>query len=335
MRNFHCAFCLNAIHDRVNVKFCGKCRRRPYCSKECQSLDWNNAIGGQKHKLWCGKEYGEEDEDWIICPVEYGLGIVALRDIPPYFPIIVERGLDGKDDHPGVNDLCPDGGSLQEKWDLNRMGTLVSKSVLGLRIARANHSCHPNASHYYDEINGLKILVSDRNIAAGDEICICYTNFGDVSADISGSDNREALERVWQIRCPQSCHCYSIENEQQIEIAKELDAAIMAYGRSGQIDLALEAGKNLLEYHVSHCTGHASLTRTYYDLFQICITQEITLEKGLEYLHQAYELCMQCTGTTSDSSLKYQTLLADPSQHNAFLIFENFDHGTNDVKSVT
>lgn len=327
----HCAYCLKGISDGTSVKRCGKCNRRPYCSRECQVIDWNHNQKGQCHKLWCGKAYGEEDEDWEVVPVEHGLGVVALRPIPIHFPIIVERGLENENLHMGIHDLLPDGGSLAEKWELNRMGTLVGKSVLALRIVRANHHCAPNASHYYDEINGLKILIANRDIAVGEEICISYTNFGDVSeTDMSAEEHREVLSRKWHIQCPPDCFCYNQDFITALEEAKVLDFAVMDFGRNRQTELAISAGEDLLKYHRLYNSGYASMARTYYDLFQICITKRKFLAIGLQYLYQAYVLSTQCTGQRSDSSVKYASLLDDVSQHNAFLLFDEDDDGQED-----
>lgn len=82
----HCAFCLVPIRNE-DVKLCGKCHRRAYCSRACQTLDWtdnsqptNNDAGqrgqGQGHKHWCKLLCGEEDLDWIVIPVTgKGLGL--------------------------------------------------------------------------------------------------------------------------------------------------------------------------------------------------------------------------------------------------------------------
>jgi len=72
----HCTFCLIPLRADA-VKTCGKCLRRVYCSKECQGLDWSGNSPsalmtpfGQGNKNWCGMEYGEEDFDWRVAPIE-------------------------------------------------------------------------------------------------------------------------------------------------------------------------------------------------------------------------------------------------------------------------
>ena len=71
----------------------------------------------------------------------------------------VERGLRNVLDHPRVADLAPVGGTLQEKFDLNKMGDSsegpVQGSVLCMRMSRANHACDNNAEHGFCE--GVKV----------------------------------------------------------------------------------------------------------------------------------------------------------------------------------
>jgi hypothetical protein len=65
---------------------------KDYIVKKNVTSDWN---GGQGHKYWCGQGYGEEGIDWKIVPIseEKGLGIIASRDIPFHYRIIIERAL--------------------------------------------------------------------------------------------------------------------------------------------------------------------------------------------------------------------------------------------------
>jgi len=148
----HCAFCLKEISEKAIMK-CGKCLKRVYCSKECQTSDWSRKKNGQGHKNWCGIDCGEEDIDWAVCPIPgKGMGISALRDIPAAYRIIVEAGVDKT--HPRVADLMPINGTLDAKYALNKLGCGAEDDVeelLCLRIARANHACKANAAHIYDK----------------------------------------------------------------------------------------------------------------------------------------------------------------------------------------
>jgi len=82
------------------AKLCGGCKKRAYCSKECQIKDWSNKGNGQRHVNWCRRqEYGEEDADWEVVPIpNKGLGIRAKKLIPSD---IVEPVFCSANAHPG------------------------------------------------------------------------------------------------------------------------------------------------------------------------------------------------------------------------------------------
>lgn len=152
----HCAACRKPIPPE-SIKICGKCRRRPYCSKECQEKDWKPKRNGtqagkyylqkylnlannfghdllilfsefQGHKSWCGLTYGEEDLDWVITDVaEKGLGIVSRRVIPAGYRIMVEREQRGENLECGVRSCA----------------TML------------NHNCDPNAYKSIDTTYGV------------------------------------------------------------------------------------------------------------------------------------------------------------------------------------
>ena len=57
----------------------------------------------------------------------------------------VDRCLRDPREHPRVADLAPAGGSLEDKFNLNRMGDGAGGSVIFVRMSRVNHACDPNA----------------------------------------------------------------------------------------------------------------------------------------------------------------------------------------------
>ncbi len=97
----HCAYCLNVCG--LPTKLCGGCKKRAYCSRECQTKDWSRKGDGQRHVNWCRRhEYGEEDVDWEVVPVvNKGLGIRAKKLIPAGLKIIVEPVFNSPDGHSG------------------------------------------------------------------------------------------------------------------------------------------------------------------------------------------------------------------------------------------
>lgn len=86
---FSCAFCYVGL-SAAEVKKCGKCGVRAYCSPKCQKADWA-AAGGQHHKVWCSEKCGEEDVDWDIRSCGMGLGMFAKRPFRAWERISVER----------------------------------------------------------------------------------------------------------------------------------------------------------------------------------------------------------------------------------------------------
>lgn len=196
-RDRHCAFCLNPI-NALRILLCGNCRRRAYCSKQCQERDWKikdsdeptQEQRGQGHVNWCGLAAGEEDLDWKVVEVKgKGLGVVALRDIPAGFRIMVEAAQRSPFAHPKTSDLTPLSLSLSSKevegrvrpatatehelrikYYLNTIGCGDADPeyfVLCLRMARLNHACFPNADHFYDAERGVKVGHVERSRSSG------------------------------------------------------------------------------------------------------------------------------------------------------------------------
>jgi len=97
----HCAYCLEICG--FPTKLCGNCRKRAYCSKECQIADWSVKGDGQRHINWCRRhEYGEEDVDWEVVPIpNKGLGIRAKKLLPAGLKIIVEPTFSSPNAHQG------------------------------------------------------------------------------------------------------------------------------------------------------------------------------------------------------------------------------------------
>jgi len=85
-------------------KLCGGCKKRAYCSKECQAADWSRKGDGQRHVNWCRRyEYGEEDVDWEVVSIpNKGLGVRAKKLLPEGYRIIVEPVFTDPHGHLGI-----------------------------------------------------------------------------------------------------------------------------------------------------------------------------------------------------------------------------------------
>ena len=152
-----CAYCLQEVPEEF-VLPCEDCKDRVYCSTNCRKVDWDPKEDGQEHATWCHLRAGEEGVHWEVRHLgrDKGMGIVALRPMPPMFRIMVDtirpRG------HPRIDDLMPEDEDREGKYIFNCFGTKGtdgteegnSQNVIGLRIARANHNCHANAGHLFD-----------------------------------------------------------------------------------------------------------------------------------------------------------------------------------------
>ncbi len=86
---------------------CGGCKKRAYCSQKCRIADYNVGGTGQGHKNWCRRyDYGEEDIEWEVIPVQNkGLGVVAKKFLPAGYKIIVEPVYTNPHGHPGSLNL--------------------------------------------------------------------------------------------------------------------------------------------------------------------------------------------------------------------------------------
>ncbi|KAF0690201.1 Aste57867_18392 [Aphanomyces stellatus] len=175
----HCACCLVLL---VAPKLCGGCKRRAYCWRACQRIDWtlsDHRMVSQGHKHWCRLGCGEEDVDWAVAAVPgQGFGLVAKTFVARGSRIFVDAGAERPHDVTSiVDDLVPIGGSVTDKFLRNAAEIGDGKAGLGMRLSRMNHACDPNAALVFDPTLRVKIVYDERDIAPGDAICISYTVF--------------------------------------------------------------------------------------------------------------------------------------------------------------
>ena len=313
-----CAYCLT-VGTNGKVKVCAGCRRRAYCSKECQQADW---FSGQMHRKWCELGCGEEDLDWKVAPIPgKGLGLIAKRLIPAKFQIMVDAIRSEK--HPRVQDLMPLNGSTKDKVAFNGLADRFGNTVLCLRIALANHDCHANADHNHDEGTRVKVLFAVRDIQMGEEICINYARLDDPDNPRSPYRTRAILEGKWGIRCPENCYCWNKNVLKLLTEARELDASIPHLAATGRVSEAMETVEKLLKIRESMQASFILMKRTFYDGFTVGILQKKTMEQGQEYIRRAFEISANIVSNPdSPQSLKYEKYMKDPSKHPSFLMEE-------------
>lgn len=318
----HCSFCLNSIQDQA-IKLCGKCRKRAYCSRECQTADWSSEGKGQGHKNWCNLQCGEEDMDWKVCAVPgKGLGLVAKRLLPSTYRILVDC-CHSRNDHPAIKDLMPINGKYKEKFDLNCVGCGDDRSAaLCLRISRANHDCKANADHWYDETFKVVVLFAQRDIAEGEEITINYQLFNDISRNVSAQESRFVLQNKWGIICPMNCFCHDKEMEKLITRSRELDQKVISLASQGNSLQALDFVNELMNNHEILSSSFLNKTRTLYDGFQVAIMRKKTLNSAKTYIEKLYAIQSSIMSPECSAVKETERLMNDNTSHHNYLTFD-------------
>ena len=206
-----CAYCYKQLET---VLKCSKCKKRAYCSRDCQRADWGT---GQRHKVWCDLPSGEEGVDWEVRPCEYGLGVFALRDIPRLARVMVERPYVREADLDRLSsftrspfmDLVPVGADPMKKFRTNALGTGTDQfsvgSVVCLRACRINHACLANADHLYEPATQTIVVYALRDIKAGEQVFITYSPM--ISVSTEPEERAYNLRNDYGVVCPKDCWC--------------------------------------------------------------------------------------------------------------------------------
>jgi hypothetical protein len=186
--------------------------------------------------------------------------MISKVQIEPYTRILIDRWYESPDGHPGILDLMPAGGSLDEKFSLNRLGVrdLNKTGVLCPRISRVNHACLANSHHFTDMLTKTKILYSTSRIWPGDEICVSYSICHDPIRMFPLEDN--PLSK-WGFNCDPDCLRFT--NPEILREIIRLDEMISSAG-----DRVLEYVDRLFEIHRMNKAGLRCLGRTLLDGFQ-------------------------------------------------------------------
>ncbi|KAJ3031166.1 UNVERIFIED_CONTAM: hypothetical protein HDU68_006037 [Siphonaria sp. JEL0065] len=302
-----CALCLASIDPLSVVLYCGGCNRRVYCSQECQRIDWEptpiadkvTTIAGQGHMKWCGIATGEEGIDWRVEFVNdtKGFGIIALRNFRSGERIMVD-GLQRSTMHPAFQTLAPMDGTLREKFDLNAVGCSEGLgSAVAPRLSRANHSCFNNAGRCHEEFTDTIVMYAQRDILAGEEICINYVPWNNAmfeDAKCSNQSRRNQLKHFWSIVCPNDCFCRRSDIELAVDECIVLNAILvvmldndqaMSSIRSVRVKF-METITKLMELMKTIHSSPASRVDCYKLLFEVAILKQEDLQLGLDTLDE-------------------------------------------------
>ena len=164
-----------------------------------------------------------------------GLGVVAMRDIKAGELMLKETPFlvsSHDNDWPtlelAVNNLPPPQRAIYDalctstpydhlpkalnifKTNSFRLGMPTQQAGVFDRGSRFNHSCRPNCSSHWDDEQGVRWFIANREIRKGEEICITY---GDIRE--ARSERRKWLKTTFGFDC--GCEACSYSDEQTSE----------------------------------------------------------------------------------------------------------------------
>lgn len=201
--------------------------------------------------------------------------------------------------------LAPEEASLEKKFESNIVGAEPErdegKPFVGLRIARVNHDCRPNADVVYDDGARVEVLFAQRDIQPGEEVCITYHSFSSVMyAKMSDpEEDFQAIERKLFERgiiCSDDCYCKDPDARKLVLEGRELNTKIKRMaGRDGTFDRIEETAKKLVVIQESlNVTPHLDRCTTYLRSCTIAIGRckdETKIAWTGDYLKLTFETC--------------------------------------------
>lgn len=335
-----CGWCYAAVNSKLMR--CGRCRKRGYCSKECQLRDWKYGA----HRHWCGGA-GELGYDVAISPIEgKGFGMFAMRSFRRGEKILVERAVVTKaqcaTSVEGVPEgvqraaasLMPRGTThLTSKFNLNGFEMDDGDEGLFIHMAYANHACMAAAMHLsMASQGGLKLLVAARDVQAGEEICHNYIGI-EQEAWLSqrGQSVGQFLKEGWGFEC-KCVACGDPPLRAKLTRACELDMELRAAvgsdvrlpGGPAKFDAALVLGDELLVLHQQLRLSPSHDARAHFLLFQLGIVRLSTLAAAREHIRLAWESRVLLVGerTACAEVKRFERLAKSPESHQAYLAGE-------------
>jgi SET domain len=327
-----CACCYKEVHEEIVT--CKKCEKRIFCSDECRQKDWKDYA----HKFYCEKS-GEIGHAFEIKSAggNKGLGMFALRDIGRNEIIIAERPLITANSidtgirrrYPevpqgselAVATLHPVDGSFEEKFEQNAFSCADSsdadhKQGMFIVMSRVNHDCIGNSTHRYSDRLGVKILVANHKIKAGEEITFSY---------VSHAKTKERKERL-RTHYKFQCNCRACEDEavaEDLDQMVECDKFIMHVGAVGMTDMAILTGITLIELYDKYQVSSWLYHRTYYDMYQMAIAKRSTFKKATGYIQKSYQAALDFTSDPNDEDVKkVKKYVNNPKSHYACGMFD-------------
>ncbi len=168
---------------------------------------------------------------------------------------------------------------------------------LGLRIARLNHSCRPNAATIYDEEACVEIVFAQHDILPGEEICITYCTLSKIegpTADVSLERHLSYVEKRLTSRgviCPLDCHCKDPAVHKLIMEEKKVNDRISAFAEKARTEDALATAEKLLGIHKRlDVAPWFQSARTLFGMHSLAAGRQRTLAKGDDYIRETLKI---------------------------------------------
>jgi len=185
-------------------------------------------------------------------------------------------------------------------------------SVVCLLAARLNHSCAPNAAHWYEPLTAVKLVTATTAIAAGQEILISYLDPADAA---SPEEHAAALKSHWGIECGPACLCRDasyLEKRHRLEdllrgFAATKSLTGMEHTRALQEELGMPA---IVVLQALHSWG------------EVCVARRCLLPQAQRLADEAAELAKSAFGPASSVAAFFEPFAKDVSKHRNYLALD-------------
>lgn len=197
------------------------------------------------------------------------------------------------------------------------LGSDATTGGIFLDSSRINHSCNPNAQHTWNENLQKLTIHAIHDIAKGDEITIFY-----LAACRNRSARLHALQTDFRFTC--SCSLCSLPLDQRKtsdenwdEIQRLDDSIGDGIGISSAPLQTLHDVHKLLHLLDEEGFADASVSRAYYDAFQVAITHG-DVARARVFAERAASTRAILEGSDSPTVQRMESLARNPSQHMAY-----------------
>lgn len=338
-----CGFCYGNLPTTTAATSCPSCPRL-YCGPACCSFDEST------HSFWCGK-VGEKGIDFEVIPIKgKGLGLITKRAFERGEKILAERPvatttnvINGVPSNKGASQeesektnenirraamaLTPLDGNLDDKFNSNGVCinvqdaaqvSLEDKGAAGLFLifSRTNHACLGNSDHYYDHQHGVHLLVANDSIPAGTEVTFPYTR--------TGKERHNDLHwRGFDCNC-KACQSPALDAKvNQMSVLDDLVIEMGGHASATKRAEAVEKAHLLLHIYDEVNASCRDYARIHYDLFQILVTQQASLEQAQHHMVQAYEYALSFCGYEGhETVVQYKGYVEHPELHSNYRVID-------------